>query len=54
MIRITGMMTEYKVTPLGMDEPSPRFFYRLEGGDVMQQARQLTVRKANGEVVWDS
>ena len=54
MIRITGMMTEYKVTPLGMDEPSPRFFYRLEGGDVMQTARQITVRKADGEVVWRS
>ena len=54
MFRITGMMTEYKVSPLGMDEPSPRFFYRLEGGDVMQTARRLTVRKADGEVVWHS
>ena len=54
MLTLTGMMTEYKHAPLGMDEPCPRFFYRLEGADVMQKAYRITARKADGEQVWDS
>ena len=54
IMNISGMQTEYKTSPLGMDEPSPRFFYRLTGGDVMQHSYILKVRKADGTAVWDS
>lgn len=54
MSRITGMMTEYKVAPLGMDESAPRFFYRIEGGNVMQQSYRIQVRTKAGVPVWDS
>ena len=47
-------MTEYKASPLGMDESSPRFFYRIEGGNVMQQQCRITVRKDDDSMMWDS
>ena len=54
MKKIICMQTEYKDSPLGMDENSPRFFYRLECGKSMQQQRRIKVRKDSGALVWDS
>ena len=54
MNKITHLQVEYKSAPLGMDEPCPRFFYRLEGDRIMQKSCRLKVRTAAGETVWDS
>ena len=54
MNKISCMQTEYKTTPLGMDEHSPRFFYRLEGNKIMQRQCRIKVRKASDTEVWDS
>ena len=54
MIRISNMQTEYKTTPLGMDEPAPRFFFRLEGTSAMQKRCRISVRKEDGSVAGDS
>ena len=54
MINISGMQTEYKASPLGMDERAPRFFFRLTGGNVMQKSYHLKVRRADGTEMWDS
>ncbi len=45
--------TEYRLNPLGMDEPSPRFSYRLRG-DALQTARQIRVVREGGGLAWDS
>ena len=54
MNKISSLQVEYKTTPLGMDEPCPRFFYRLEGGRIMQKKYRIKVRNAAGETMWDS
>ncbi len=52
---LSHLTTEYKVNPLGMDEPSPRFSWRAEGtGTAQQTARRILVRDEAGHDVWDS
>ncbi len=54
MLKPVGLLTEYKVDPLGMDEPWPRFGYRLEGDGKRQSSYRLEVRDEAGETVFDS
>lgn len=54
MLRINSLKTEYKTAPLGMDEPSPRFSWLLEGESHWQRERRIIVRNENGQIVWDS
>lgn len=54
MLEIYGLRTEYKINPLGMDEPQPRFFYKLRGDSLAQSARRLQVEGPSGECCWDS
>ena len=52
---LTTLSTEYKVNPLGMDEPQPRFSWRTEGsGNAMQTTRRIVVRDEDGRIAWDS
>jgi len=54
MLKPVSLQVEYKNNPIGMDEITPRFFYRLEGNGGEQLARRLTVALADGMPVWDS
>ena len=54
MLKPVSLQVEYKNNPIGMDEITPRFFYRLEGNGGEQLARRLTVALADGTPVWDS
>ena len=54
MQKILDLRTEYKVNPLGMDEFTPRFSYRISGGSRKQIMRQIRVWKEDGTCVWDS
>ena len=54
MGKITDCRTEYKINPLGMDEPRPRFSYTLEEVRGLQKTRQLLVTDESGRVLWDS
>ena len=55
MFQICQLKTEYKVNPIGMDEPKPRFSYRLNGDSAFQKAYRIEVRTAEGEaLVWNS
>ncbi len=47
------LRVEYLQNPLGMDEPRPRFSYRLVGVP-SQRARRIQVREAGGALAWDS
>ncbi len=52
---LTGLTAEYKVNPLGMDEPQPRFSWRVKGtGATMQVSRRIVVRDEKGGIAWDS
>ena len=60
--RVTGLRTEYKTDPLGIDARKPRLSWRLQAGErnVMQAACQIRVAKtaadlqAGRNLVWDS
>ncbi len=54
MLTISNLQTEYKVTPMGMDEPCPRFFYELGGDSKRQTAYRIAVKAADGAEMWDS
>lgn len=51
---LAALTTEYKIDPLGMDEPRPRFSYVMTGGRTMQTARRIIVQEDGGRLVWDS
>ncbi|GHF26580.1 alpha-L-rhamnosidase [Pseudolysinimonas yzui] len=57
---VTGLLTDHAPEPLGIDEPRPRFSWRLESTlrDVRQTAYRVTVRTESGEDAgaecWDS
>ncbi len=53
MLQIQNLQVEYKKNPMGMDEPSPRFFYQLTGDSKKQTAYRITVKTVS-ETVWDS
>lgn len=54
-LRLTDLRTEHLVNPLGLDEPAPRFSWKLADSRIgaAQTACQLEV-SADGAVVWDS
>ena len=54
MLTVSRMLTEYKTDPIGIDEPSPRFFYTLSGDGAKQTSRRITVKNESGRIVWDS
>jgi alpha-L-rhamnosidase len=54
MPALAELTTEYKADPLGMDEPRPRFAYKLTGTRAMQSARRVVVRGESGRTMWDS
>ncbi len=54
MLTACNLKVEYKTNPLGMDEPSPRFSYELDGSGKAQTAYKITVQREDGETVWDS
>ncbi len=54
MLRTTNLKVEYKINPLGMDEPAPRFFYQLSGDSKAQSAYRIIVTAECGKTVWDS
>ncbi len=51
---LADLTTEYQIDPLGMDEPWPRFAYRLTGSRTMQTERRMVVKEDGGRAVWDS
>lgn len=51
---VSDLLTEYIDSPLGMDEPRPRFSYRICGTDSLQRSRRIRVIDAAGNEVWDS
>jgi alpha-L-rhamnosidase len=61
-LKLTGLCTEYKENPLGIDARKPRLSWQLQasGRGVMQAAYQIRVAKSSAEVqagknlVWDS
>ena len=54
MLTVSRMLVEYKTTPLGMDEPLPRFCYLLSGDGKKQVSRRISVAAERGGTVWDS
>ena len=54
MNKISCMQTEYKSTPLGMDEIKPRFFYKIEGTPASQVQCRIKLRNAAGTLLWDT
>ena len=54
MNKISCMQTEYKSTPLGMDEIKPRFFYKIEGAPASQVQCRIKLRNAAGTLLWDT
>ena len=55
MLRITGLTTESKVEPIGIDEQQPRFGWRLisDRDGVIQESYRIVVSTLAG-IVWDS
>jgi len=51
-----GLMSESSVTPMGIDEKTPKFTWqmRADGRGYRQVAYQIIVADAGGVVVWDS
>lgn len=54
MFSIYDIKTEYLTNPLGMDEPKPRFSYKLKGECEKQAERRIIVKAENGSIAWDS
>jgi alpha-L-rhamnosidase len=54
-LRLTDLRTEHLVNPLGLDEPAPRFSWKLADSrpGAAQTSYQLEV-SADGAVVWDT
>jgi alpha-L-rhamnosidase len=57
-VRIENLMVEYTRTPLGIDVMKPRFSWQMFAPDgargYSQNAWQIVVKDAEGEVSWDS
>jgi len=61
-VRVTGLRTEYKENPLGIDAGRPRLSWRIEanGRGVVQSAYEIRVERsapglgAKGDSLWDS
>lgn len=53
-MQIYDLLTEYLESPLGMDESSPRFSYRIANSSSWQLSRRVKVVDEFGNLVWDS
>lgn len=53
-MKIYDITTEYKKNPIGLDETTPRFSYKIQGTSKEQISRQIIVRDNNDNIVWDS
>ena len=55
---VSGLKTEYRHTPLGIDVEHPRFSWQMTVPNgkrgAVQSAYRLNVLDESGEVVWDS
>ena len=51
-MRATHLQVEYLTEPLGLGNPTPRFYWNAEGG-IIQTAYQIICTRA-GKTVWDS
>jgi alpha-L-rhamnosidase len=51
-INLTGLRTEYKENPLGIDARKPRFSWRMQGGGrgLMQAAYHIRVAKTPADL----
>lgn len=54
MLQAVSLRVEYKINPLGMDEPAPRFSYELSGRSEMQTAYRIVILDEDKKTVWDS
>jgi alpha-L-rhamnosidase len=54
--KIQGLLTESSVTPLGIDEKTPKFTWQMSAMDrgVLQTAYHITVTDPKGAVAWDT
>lgn len=55
-VEIVNLKTEYTQTALGIDEENPRFSWQMKADErgYSQSAYQITVKKENGQTVWNS
>lgn len=55
---VEEMVVEYQETPIGLDEPAPRFSWQMfsetNKRGLLQQAYRLIVKDEAGNLVWDS
>lgn len=56
MIKAACLKTEYRNNPVGIDEKTPRFSWKLisDKKDVIQQSYRIVVTDESGNVSWDS
>ena len=54
MLTVSNLKVEYKTNPIGMDELSPRFSYKISGTSKRQSACKIIVKDPDGHIVWDS
>lgn len=56
--KVTDLMTDHAVTPMGIDNPRPIFSWKMNdpnpGKHSFQRAYQIIVKDENGNGVWDS
>ena len=55
--RVTDLQVDYMTTPLGIDDASPRFSWKMESdryGQVQDSCRIVVTEAATGVTVWDS
>lgn len=55
MLHIYDLRTEYLCNPLGLDEPRPRFSWKLKSDNIgVIQSNYQLIAYSNGEVIWNS
>lgn len=52
-MKAIGLQTNYRVNPLGMDDPAPHLSWKCEGG-IRQEAFRVIAWDENGKTVFDS
>ena len=52
-MKATGLQTNYRVNPLGIDDPMPRLSWKCEGG-IKQEAFRVIARDEAGNTLFDS
>lgn len=57
MIQIYDLKTEYRTNPVGLDNPSPRFSWKLQAAEGLRKMMQTSYRIRaweGGTLLWDS